>query len=215
MKEINWRFRSNSKIEKLIMDHNFGYIEPYFYNNDFALRCELGIGKNTGEYMKNAKKRACEIYDKIFEKKPDAIFYDFYYIDYFEDSEFGSMKIKDILKNEKKELKFFERHDKKYDNTVIFDVPKNDLINGFRKNRIVFYTDEKYPYKKIIKKHISVQHKKIHFVSFENECILSIYDDRGCDIVFATKEKMREFYYKLEDYLLVYDIEIMKKRIAE
>lgn len=36
MKEINWRFRSNSKIEKLITDHNFGYIEPYFYNNDYA-----------------------------------------------------------------------------------------------------------------------------------------------------------------------------------
>ena len=53
----------------------------------------------------------------------------------------------------------------------------------------------------------------IHFVSFENECIMSIYDDRGCDIVFATKEKMQAFFGKLEPYLLAYDMEEMKKRI--
>ncbi|MBO7555412.1 MAG: DUF3885 domain-containing protein [Neisseriaceae bacterium] len=42
--------------------------------------------------------------------------------------------------------------------------------------------------------------------------MLSIYDDRGCDIVFATKEKYQEFYNKLQKYLLEYDLEEMKKR---
>ena len=52
-------------------------------------------------------------------------------------------------------------------------------------------------------------------MSFENECILSIYDDRGCDIVFATKEKMREFYNKLNPYFLEYDAEEMSRRFND
>ena len=52
----------------------------------------------------------------------------------------------------------------------------------------------------------------ISFVSFENECILSIYDSRGCDIVFATQEKMKEFYHTLEPYFLDYDRAEMERR---
>ena len=57
--------------------------------------------------------------------------------------------------------------------------------------------------------------RTVHFVSFENECILSIYDDRGCDIVFTTKEKMREFYNKLKPYFLEYDAEEMSRRFND
>jgi hypothetical protein len=55
----------------------------------------------------------------------------------------------------------------------------------------------------------------ISFVSFENECILSIYDSRGCDIVFATQEKMKEFYHTLEPYFLDYDRAEMERRYKE
>ena len=53
------------------------------------------------------------------------------------------------------------------------------------------------------------------FVSFENECILSIYDDRGCDVVFASREKYRQFFSLLSQYLLDYDLEEMKRRFEE
>ena len=49
------------------------------------------------------------------------------------------------------------------------------------------------------------------FVSFDNQCIFSVYDDRGCDIVFFDVEKYKEFYIKLEQYFLDYDRETMRK----
>jgi hypothetical protein len=55
--------KSNSQIEKSITDVSFLYKEPWFYNHPFALRCELGIGDTKREYLKNAKKRAYEIFD--------------------------------------------------------------------------------------------------------------------------------------------------------
>ena len=56
---------------------------------------------------------------------------------------------------------------------------------------------------------------EVGVVSFQNECIMSVYDDRGCDIVFATHEKMKEFYHTLEPYFLSYDAEEMKKRFNQ
>mgnify|MGYP003328298675 CR=1 FL=1 len=49
-------------------------------------------------------------------------------------------------------------------------------------------------------------------VSFANECIFSVYDDRGCDVVFMTREKVREFYHQLQPYFLEYDVQEMEKR---
>ena len=51
----------------------------------------------------------------------------------------------------------------------------------------------------------------VSFVSLENQCIFSVYDDRGCDIVFFCKEKYKEFYIKLEQYFLDYDREKMRE----
>ena len=45
-----------SKIEQLISSREFSYLQPYFYNNPYALRCELGTG-DEHQYMANAKKR--------------------------------------------------------------------------------------------------------------------------------------------------------------
>ena len=38
---------------------------------------------------------------------------------------------------------------------------------------------------------------------FRNECILSVYDDRGCDVVFATHEIMLPDFQK---YIYIYTI---------
>ena len=72
------------------------------------------------------------------------------------------------------------------------------------------------PVNRLIRRNIWEQHlAPVGFVSFENECILSIYDDRGCDIVFATHEKLREFYPLLKPYFLTYDAEEMARRYGE
>ena len=82
------------------------------------------------------------------------------------------------------------------------------------RNRIVCYSDGKgFDSDGIIERQIDENFDNdMSFVSFENECILSIYDDRGCDIVFATHEKLREFYPPLKHYFLDYDAEEMARR---
>ena len=206
--------RSNSEIEKMITDASFLYREPWFYNHPFALRCELGIGKSKHTYLKNAKKRAFEIFDILFQNLPDAIFFDYYIEDL---SSWGGIIYINTVNYFKKNIKFLAQHINKYENTVVFNIPldEDEKECNVQKNRIICYSDSKYPYKKRAIENFSWERRTVHFVSFENECILSIYDDRGCDVVFATKEKMREFYDKLKPYFLESDIEEMAKRFND
>ena len=37
----------SSKVEEQILSREFDYLQPYFYQNPYALRCELGIGNTT------------------------------------------------------------------------------------------------------------------------------------------------------------------------
>lgn len=65
-----------SIVEEQICSPDFQYLKPWFYSNPYALRCELGIGDTNEEYMRNAKKRAFEIYHILFPKGANAIFFD-------------------------------------------------------------------------------------------------------------------------------------------
>ena len=203
--------KSNSKIEEMITDASFLYRQPWFYNHPFALRCELGIGNSRRLYWKNAKRRAYEIFDILFPKSPDAIFFD-HYVEDFSSSE--NIDVKTTCNYFKKNIKFLAQHINKYESVIVPNLPIDEDDQDFfvKKHRIICYTDRKYPYKKRAIENFSWTLKTVHFVSFENECILSIYDDRGCDIVFATQDKLCELYNKLEPYFLSYDLEEMKKR---
>ena len=204
--------KSNSEIERLITDAAFSYKQPWFYNHPFALRCELGIGDSKRVYLKNAKKRAFEIFDILFQNPPEAIFFDHYVEDFSTDNEIYT---NNAINHFKRNIKFLAQHINKYEHTVIFNIPLDEDEDSVQKNRVICYTDSKYPYKKRVVENFSWGSRTVHFVSFENECILSIYDHRGCDIVFATKEKMREFYNKLKPYFLEYDAEEMSKRFND
>ena len=84
-----------------------------------------------------------------------------------------------------------------------------------RRNRIVCYADGKgFDADRLIHRLIydPANSPDISFVSFRHECIFSIYDHRGCDIVFLTREKMREFYPRLQPYFLACDREEMGRR---
>ena len=61
-----------------ISDDSFLYLQPWFYNNQLALRCELGIGED--KYMENAFSRAIQIASILFEnRKIDAAFFNQYF----------------------------------------------------------------------------------------------------------------------------------------
>lgn len=211
-----------SLIHDLLCDESFAYLQPYFYNHPYALRCELGIGDSDEAYLRNARSRALAIYHLLFPKGADAIIFNYWMYDYLTDGapeEYTNIRYMASL--ERKVLQHLLTCQKKYRHRAIrnlktYDEPGDEDFDRIRRHRILCYSDGKpFPFEKIIDEELSGQGYETSFVSFENDCILSIYDDRGCDIVFAAKEKMKEFYPALEPYFLAYDLEEMQKRAAD
>ncbi len=219
----------SSIVEKRICSSEFQYLQPYFYNNPYALRCELGIGDTDEEYMENAKKRATEIYHILFPNGADAIFFNHWLYDYCDsgDAEKHSYDsdsdpeavIKDQIESEREKLRFllyYQLHYRHFTvrNLATYDRPDDVDFGRQQRNRVVCFSDGvEFDYEHLIEQETQgINGHEVSFVSFEHECIFSIYDDRGCDIVFMTHDKLKEFYNKIQPYFLGYDMEEMEKR---
>ncbi len=202
-------------VEEKILNRDFRYEPPYFYNNNYALRCELGIGESDEEYLANAKKRATEIFNILFENKVDMFFFDNYIYDF--DFDMGDIVyINNLISVVKKRLKFCLDYQKKFQHIIIRDIPydKDDVDDIVRRNRICCYPNMKFNAIEVINSQIDNQENPIiHLVSFDNNCIFTVYDDRGCDIVFFDKNKFKQFYPLLKKYFLDYDIVLMEQRL--
>lgn len=185
----------NTMREKII-NSTFDYSQPWFYRNKLALRCELGIGKGK-KYMDNAIDRAMKIANLLFEnKKIDAAFYDEYFIDgkACEVGNFG-INIDEVIN-----LNMDVLHS--------IDLIDEDIETV---KRYISYNVDFVVFERIIKNQMDNQYSHlVSFVSFDNQFIFSVYDDRGCDIVFFSEDKYKEFYAKLEPYFLDYDRTTMK-----
>ena len=215
-----------SLVEERICSREFSYLQPYFYNHPYALRCELGQGDDPEAYMENALRRALEIYDILFPKGADAICFNYWLQD---DCDSGPAQQDDCdetmeehlahaLEVEAKKYRFLLENQFRYRHVTVrnlttYDEPGDPDCELTRRNRVVCFSDGKgFDHESLLKNEIFWEGYEVSFVSFENECIFSVYDDRGCDIVFMTLEKLREFYHKLEPYFLDYDREEMERR---
>ena len=180
-----------------ILDSSYLYSQPWFYNNVLALRCELGIGED--DYMENAFSRAIQIANILFaNRKIDAAFFNQYF-----DAD-GAVHV---------EGDFALNIDMKVDldrNLLLAADDIDDDISAVK--RCIAYDVDFTTLESILKNQIECQiNPLVSFVSLDNQCIFSVYDDRGCDIVFFSEEKYKEFYIKLEQYFLDYDREKMRK----
>lgn len=200
-----------SHIEALILSPDFAYLRPWFYQNPHALRCELGQGDDPESYMHNAYRRAKEIFAILFPNgQPDAVIFDRF-----------TYRQSCHNRYAHKERAFLNRMTARrhviVPNLRTHEDGDPEEEKTYTRNRVVSYRDtEDFPVHRLIRRCIWEQHlAPVGLVSFENECILSIYDDRGCDIVFATHEKLREFYPPLKPYFLDYDAEEMARRYGE
>ncbi len=218
-----------SIVEEMICSKDFSYLNPYFYHNPYALRCELGIGTTDEEYLDTAEQRAMDIYRILFPRGADAIIFNYWLYDYCDSGEAESLQfdanddmegiIENRIQSEAEQLRFLSNYQLKYRHFTVRDLATYDEPSDFdygrqRRNRVVCYSDGVgFDYRNLIFSQIHGIHAHdVGFVSFKNECIFSIYDDRGCDIVFMTHNKLKEFYHKIQPYFLEYDVEEMKKR---
>ena len=210
-----------SKIEKLLLDRDFQYFPPFFYRHELALRCELSLGSK-----RSALKRAREIFALLFVGRPDALVFDYCLFDLSGSGE-AEEKAFDhpgeaeavnagYVRDATRITRFLLDYQLKYRHTVIKNTPSvlNEEDGLVLHNRVICYSDGKgFDNEKLIKQCVDDRFDpEIGFVSFENECVLRIYDDRGCDIVFADEAKFLEFYPKLEPYFLDHDRVLMEER---
>lgn len=214
-----------SIVESLIASQEFDYLRPYFYTNTNALRCELGIGTTDDEYEQQAQSRAASIYEILFQSGADAFFFEYWVYDYSSTGEADKENDTDTteytIECELKKLRFLLECQKRYRHTVVKNLKtyfeaEDDDWDDIRRNRIICYSgnDPENDIKLINQQISDGDSFEISLVSFENECIMSVYDDRGCDIVFASFEKMKTFYSLLEPFFLEYDREEMQRRLS-
>lgn len=217
-----------SIVEAKICTRDFSYLHPYFYSNPYALRCELGQGDGHGEYMASALRRALEIYDILFPNGADAICFNYWLQDpcdsgtaeqdSCEPGETMEESIRGRLDQDADQLRFLLECQFRYRHMTVrdlptYDEPGDELYETQRRNRVVCFSDGKgFDHETLLRKEIFWEGHEVSFISFANECIFSVYDDRGCDVVFMTREKLREFYDKLQPYFLDYDREEMEIR---
>ena len=214
------------KIEEMLLSPRFDYLQPYFYSNPYALRCELGIG--TGEdYLANARARASEIHRILFPHGADAIIFSAWIYDWTDTGpaeEALYAQPEDIIaariEKEMDSLRFLSECQMKYrhvsvKNLKTYCAPDDPDSESVRRNRMICYSDGKdFDDAALIGKQLADDNDlEIGLVSFENECILSVYDDRGCDVVFADAEYLRRFYPLLKPFFLAYDLEEMERRL--
>ena len=210
-------------VESCILNPEFSYLQPYFYNNPYALRCELGIGDSDEEYMANAGKRALEIYHLLFPRGADAIFFNYYIWDYsgsgeaeelWDEEDQNLAYYEALVKTEAENLRFLLHCQHQYRHVTLSRMEDYEEDDHCQRNRVVCYSDGKgFDYETLIRNELSgTNGHNVSFVSFEEECIFSVYDDRGCDVVFMSHEKMRKFYEKLKPYFLADDLEEMERR---
>ena len=221
---------ADSMIEKKILSSEFQYLPPLFYNHPYSIRCELGIGDDDDLYMKTAKQRAMEIYRILFPCGADALFFDYWIYDHCfsgaaESEADYADDLEEIHQNciqvEMNQMKFLFCFQDKYRHVVVRnlkgyeDNEEDESIRG--RNRVFCYSDGKgFDAEKLILAQIEGQTNPIvSFVSFAGEFIFSVYDDRGCDIVFATPEAFAAYYNDLKPYFLDYDINLMQSRMNQ
>ena len=218
-----------SKVEEMLLNPSFDYLQPYFYTNRYALRCELGVGNDTVEYMDNARLRAKQIHEILFPYGADAIAFNYWMYDW---SDSGDAEEKQYdapvevidrrVKSEMRALRFLSEKIMKYRHTCVrglktYADPSDPDYQTTRRNRIICYSDGiGFDDIALINGQIdSEDNSEVSLVSTKNECIMSVYDDRGCDIVFATHEKMKTFYPFLKPFFLPYDLEEMERRFND
>ena len=202
-----------SEIEKKLLDSSFKYYPPLLYHNALSLRCGLSLGS-----LRSALKRAREIFGILFEDGPDAVVFNYAITDYSESGGAGETAPASgpSLRYETHKLRFLLSFQDGYRHEAIRDVAcalsaEDGLV---RNNRMICYSDGRgFDNEKLIRQCAEDRfNPDLGFVSLKNECVMCIYDDRGCDIVFADAGKFLAFYPKLEPYLLDYDRALMEER---
>ena len=212
-----------SEIEGLLLSPDYPYAQPWFYNHPWALRCELGQGNSRSAFRRKARERMEAIYRILFPHPADAVIFTHRQQDWSDTGparmtalglspEEAERLLRADLRAEMVRLRFLETMQNRYRHAAIRDLPGSEEPT-VRRHRILCYADDVgFDDLGLLRRQWKDEGLEIGLVSFENECVLSVYDDRGCDAVFAEPAKLAEFYPRLRPFFLAWDAAEMERR---
>ena len=220
-----------SKMEDLLLSRDFPYLQPYFYNNPWAMRCELGRGRTAEEFERSARARAEAICRILFPRGADAVIFNSWIYDHAysggpgEDNPgaseaFRSRLLEQQIRREAELLRFLDAMQRRYRHAVIRDLPTGEEgpDKDCRRSRVFCWRDGgRFDEPELLERQLREEPEplEIGLVSFEHECVLSVYDCRGCDLVFAGPEQFLALYSRLEPFFLDYDRAELARRYGE
>ena len=219
-----------SQIESLLLSRDYPYLQPWFYKHPWALRCQLGRGRTAAVFVQSAGTRAEDIYRILFPQGADAVIFNYWIYDRSYSGEPGAddpglsdearrWLLEQNIRQEAEQLRFLDAMQSRYRHAVIRDLPTYDEgpDKDCWRSRIFCWRDHRsFDERSLLERQLKDEPAPLDvgLVSFENECVLSVYDVRGCDVVFATHEKLAEFYPRLEPFFLDYDRPEMERRLG-
>lgn len=184
-----------SKIEQTVLKPDFCCGDQFTGGNIFTLRCVV--------------ESKTELFRALFERGVDAGFYHLFLYD--RAGELASEGDRaHVLQEEDERFRQFCAW-ANYPHVLISDVAKGDGERLLRVDRLICYFNgiarESLPN---FERSIGCGENRLHLISFRNECVFSVYDDR-CEVIFATKEKYCEFFARFKPYCLSGDMRIMQR----
>lgn len=188
---------------------------PLFYDWDVAIRFELGnplmFGINEEHYMERVYHRALKIFKALHDPKDEVqIITQAYFAD--------------KPKHKVKKLNMYRKYIKKKEPIralrleILPDLDcEPDEIPDSRNNMYRYWTKcriEDLKYSQLIKaicnKDVGIKpvmYNRVYFINITKNTIFHIYDDRGCDVISASREALTDIYKEFNDWILDYDRE--------
>ncbi len=202
------------------MENNFQDLvlyPPLFYSWDIGIRFELGDPEISSvqdpQYIPQVYDRALELYRALHHQDDDLFVVTTAYFAH-------------VPKHQAKKLNLYKRYIKdkqilkKLRLEVVPDIgvdpgevpdPKKDTYIYWIKCKS--HEVNSYQIIKAICNHeVGLKPRiwqRVYFINIKNKTIFHIYDDRGCDVISASKNSLAQLYTNYNDWILDYDREMI------
>lgn len=185
---------------------------PLFYNWPIGIRFELGMGWKKGDgypespYLLGCYKRAITLFEALHSPSDDIVIV---------------MDVHDFKngRNLKRELKNFSPYVEKAllyrlkHQEMPFVLYDDDEVGNFKTHRFTLACrTSEVKYKPLLialcNSEIGIGpaiYHRVYFVNLTKKTIFHVYDDRGCDLVAASRDSIRMIYKRYNDWILDYD----------
>ena len=186
---------------------------PLFYNWDIGIRFELGVDYDSDKVYKNCPylervyKRAITLFESLH--SPNDHIYIVVDVNDFADGKAFKHKLNTFSKYVKEKSVLYKLHQ----NTIPYIFPEDDEDGAYRTHRFTLKCKTaEFRYMSMLRAICnqdmgikpSIFHR-VYFINTSRNTIFHVYDDRGCDVLAASPERIKDVYHRYNDWILDYD----------